>query len=105
MAVGTWLAGACRISVLLRGRRLELHDELGGYPAAVFDVDALAPGPVPDLGGVRAALAGLAAGPGRTPRAGLWPGRVGIPGERGARRLGVAGAGGDFRGGAVPGRA
>src|ERR1700733_5096836 len=103
MAVGTWLAGACRISVFLRGRRLELHDELGGYPAAVFDVDALAPGPVPDLGGVRAALAGLAAGPGRTPRAGLWPGRVDIRGERGAQRLGVPGAEVDLVAGAVQG--
>ena len=50
--------------VLLRGRGFELHDELGGYPAAVFDVDALASGPVADFGGVRVARAGLAAGPG-----------------------------------------
>ena len=57
--------------VLLHGRGLELHDEFGGYPAAVFDVDALAPGPVPDFGGVRAACAGLAAGPGRA--LGAWP--------------------------------
>jgi hypothetical protein len=64
-----WTASDCRAGglnlVLLRGRGLELHDEFSGYPAAVFDLDALAPGPVADLDGVRGALAGLAAGPGR----------------------------------------
>ncbi len=49
-----WTSGACGAAggnvVLLRGRGFELHDEVGGYPAAVFDVDALASGPVADFG-------------------------------------------------------
>ena len=78
--------------VLLRGRGFELHDELGGYPAAVFDVDALASGPVADFGGVRVARAGLAAGPGWALSAGRSPGRVDIAGERAAQRLSVLAA-------------
>jgi hypothetical protein len=105
--VGMWTAGDCRVGggnvVLLGGRGLELHDELGEYPAAVFDVDALAPGPVADLGGVQAAHAGLAAGACRAPRAGLSPGRGDIRGQRGAQRLGVPGAEVDFVAGAVQG--
>lgn len=92
-----WTAGACGAAggnvVLLRGRGFELHDELGGYPAAVFDVDALASGPVADFGGVRVARAGLAAaGPGWALSAGRSPGRVDITGERAAQRLSVLAA-------------
>jgi hypothetical protein len=79
--------------VLLRGRGFELHDEPGGYPAAVFDVDALASGPVADFGGVRVARAGLAAaGPGWALSAGRSPGRADIAGERAAQRLSVLAA-------------
>jgi len=62
------------ISALLAGSRLEFNHQVGGHPAAVFHLDALCPGPLADLGSVRAArrsaaaaaagrLAGAAAGP------------------------------------------
>jgi hypothetical protein len=60
------LACRCRGGPRARSYRsvascFELDDELGGYPAAVLDLDALVPGPVPDCGIVRAARTGLAA--------------------------------------------
>ena len=38
---------------LLAGRRLELHDQFSGYPPAIFHLDALRLGPLPDLGSVQ----------------------------------------------------
>src|SRR5689334_15663811 len=73
---------------LFPGGCLELGDEFGRDPAAVFDVDSLGPGPFADFGGVR--------GPG-----GLMPGATGtgsgaaggadVRGQRVAQLLGVAG--------------
>jgi hypothetical protein len=40
---------------LLPGCRLEFHDQFSGYSPAVFHLDALRLGPLPDLGGVQPA--------------------------------------------------
>src|SRR5271155_2926378 len=46
---------------LLLRRRLELDDQFGWYPAAVFDLDALSLGPLPDRCRVRPGGGGSAA--------------------------------------------
>src|SRR5207302_2344986 len=88
---------------LFAGGGFELDDGFGGYAAAVFDVDALGPGPVPHFGIVGAAGPGLGpdlaeagtadvlawpprAGPGVAARGG------GVAAQGGAQRLGVLGA-------------
>jgi hypothetical protein len=83
--------GFCRARgrVLSAGGCFELDDELCGYPAAVFHVDALVLGPVPDLGGLGTARAGCASAPGWPPTARAAPGCADVRGERAAQCLGV----------------
>jgi hypothetical protein len=57
-------AWGLNISILLAGSGPELDDQVSGYPAAVFYLDALCPGPLADLDGVQIARhpAAVAAG-------------------------------------------
>src|SRR6185437_7349891 len=55
---------------LVSRRCLEFDDEFGGYPAAVFDVDALGLGPLADFGGVQGVRLRFACAAGWRPGAG-----------------------------------
>ncbi|HYB14471.1 MAG TPA: hypothetical protein VEF71_03245 [Streptosporangiaceae bacterium] len=83
------------------GGRLEFDHELGWYPAAVLDLNALALGSVPDPGCVQAACSGLAPAPGRALRAGSASSRIDVAGKCGAQCLGVLGVQVDLVLGAV----
>ena len=65
---GTGASGA-----LLSRSGLEFDYELGRYPAAVFDVDALSFGPLADFGGVQGVRLGFAPAAGWPPGAGAGP--------------------------------
>jgi hypothetical protein len=80
--------------VLSRGCRLVFRDDVGGYAAAVFDVDALFPGPGADCGGVDGA-GGAAAGGSPGCAAGL-AGVVDVFPQRRVQFFGVLSAQVDF---------
>jgi len=87
---------------LLSGGGLELHDQLGGHPAAVLYLDALRFGPLADLGAAGPACPCLAPAPGSVPRTGCSPPARGhVPGQGIAQLLGVLGVQVDFILGAV----
>src|SRR5436190_1310368 len=67
---------------LLARRGFEFDYEFGGYPAAVFDVDALGLGPLADLGGVQGVRLCFASAAGWLPGAGA----VGRPVNRSSAR-------------------
>jgi hypothetical protein len=81
---------------LLRGRCLELDDQLRWYPATVLDVNALRLRPVPDLGAVQPAGTGTGTGPApaprRPPRTGSAPGGPNVAREGRTQLLDVPGA-------------
>jgi hypothetical protein len=56
-------SGLWRVRVLLPGGRFESDHQLGRYPAAVFDLDALGFGPLADLSGIQPARRGPPPGP------------------------------------------
>src|SRR5689334_18556084 len=70
---------------LLAGCRLELHDELSGYPTAILHFNALGLGPLAYLGGVQSARRSPARGARRPPGSAAGPpssthvARQGIP--------------------------
>ncbi len=81
-----------RLQGLLSGSRLELDDQLGGHPSAVFYLDALRLGPLTDLGGVQPAHRAPAPASGRPPgTAASPPGSPHIPRQRVPQFLGVPG--------------
>ena len=76
----------------LAGSRFELGYPVGGHPAAVFYLNALRPGPLPDLGGVQAARRYAAAAAGWLAGAAADPaGGIDVPGQRIAQLPGVCG--------------
>lgn len=90
------------VSALLAGSGLEFDHQVSGYPAAIFHLDALCPGPLADLGGVQAvrrpaaAAAGWLAGAAAHPAASIH-----VPRQSLSHVLGVLGVQVDLILGAV----
>ena len=71
------------VSALLAGGSLEFGHQIGGYPAAVFHLDALCPGPLADIGRVQDARRPGAIAAGRLASAAAHPaGRAHVSGQR-----------------------
>ena len=86
---------ATQRSFLLPCRCLKLHDQLGGYPPAVLDLDTLGLGPLPNRGGVGSV------GTCSLPPAAAWPpsssarcpaSGISVPRHRSPKRVSILGA-------------